>query len=115
MQTQVSLVHVHHRESYEQLIMPSVTTRSFNFQLREPRVRSLQPMTVTWSDPGLHKGPLNRSLTKMDDVLLVHVLDAFADLAHVVNDLGFRHDVTLGGDALEQLASRQAAGDNRDG
>ena len=27
-------------------------------------------------------------LTQMDDVSLVHVLDAFANLAHVVDDLG---------------------------
>lgn len=46
----------------------------------------------------------------MNDVLLVHVLDALADLAHVVDDLGLGHDVALGGDALEQLASGQAAG-----
>lgn len=44
----------------------------------------------------------------MDDVLLMHMLDALADLAHVVDDLSFGHDVTFSGDALEQLSSRQA-------
>lgn len=45
----------------------------------------------------------------MDDVPLVHVLDALADLPHVVDDLGLRHGVALGGrDLLEQLPARQA-------
>ena len=41
----------------------------------------------------------------MDDVTLVHVLDALADLPHVVDDLGLRHGVALGGDPLEELAA----------
>ena len=45
-------------------------------------------------------------LTQMDDVSLVHVLDAFANLSHVVDDLGLRHGVPLGGDPFEQLPAR---------
>ena len=41
----------------------------------------------------------------MDDVTLVHVLDALADLPHVVDDLSLRHGVALGGDPLEELAA----------
>lgn len=37
----------------------------------------------------------------MDDVLFVHMLDAFTDLPHVINDLCFGHGVTLGRDPLE--------------
>ena len=44
---------------------------------------------------------------QVDDVLLVHVFDGFADLAHVVDDLRFRHDVAVGRDALEQFAARK--------
>ena len=47
-------------------------------------------------------------LTQMDDVSLVHVLDALADLPHVVDDLSLAHGVALGGDPLEQLPARQA-------
>ena len=44
----------------------------------------------------------------MDDVSLVHVLDAFANLAHVVDHLRLGHCVTLGSDPFEELAARQA-------
>ena len=47
-------------------------------------------------------------LTQMDDVSLVHVLDALADLPHVVDDLSLAHGVALGGDPLEQFPARQA-------
>ena len=47
-------------------------------------------------------------LTQMDDVSLVHVLDALADLPHVVDDLSLAHGVALGGDPFEQLPARQA-------
>ena len=51
-------------------------------------------------------------LTEVDDVPLVHVLDALADLAHVVDDLGLGHDVALRGDLLEELPARQAGTDS---
>lgn len=44
----------------------------------------------------------------MNDVLLVHVLDSFADLSHVIDDFRLGHGVTLGGDPLEQLTTGQA-------
>ena len=44
----------------------------------------------------------------MDNVSLVHVLDALADLPHVVDDLGLGHGVALGGDPLEELAATEA-------
>ena len=47
----------------------------------------------------------------MDDVPLVHVLDALADLSHVVDDLGLRHDVAVGRDLLEEFSARQAGRD----
>lgn len=47
-------------------------------------------------------------LTEMDDVLLVHMLDALADLPHVVDDFCLRHRVTLGRDPFEQFAAGQA-------
>ena len=37
----------------------------------------------------------------MDDVPFMHVFDPFADLAHVVDDLGLRHGVALCSDPLE--------------
>jgi len=43
----------------------------------------------------------------MNDVLLMHVLQSLADLAHVVDHLGLRHLVILVGDLVEQLATRQ--------
>lgn len=44
----------------------------------------------------------------MNDILLVHMLDSFADLSHVIDDLRFGHGVALGRDPLEQLATGQA-------
>ena len=50
----------------------------------------------------------NILLTQVNDVPLVHVLDALADLPHVVDDLCLAHGVALRGDPLKQLAARQA-------
>lgn len=44
----------------------------------------------------------------MNNVLLVHVFDALADLSHVINDLRLGHGVAFGRDPLEQLAAGQA-------
>ena len=44
----------------------------------------------------------------MDDISLVHVFNALADLPHVVDDLRLGHGVALGGDPFEQFSSRQA-------
>ena len=46
--------------------------------------------------------------TQVDDVAFVHVLDALADLAHVVDYLRLGHGVALRRDALEELAAAQA-------
>ena len=45
---------------------------------------------------------------QVDDVSLVHVLDALADLAHVVDDFSLGHGVAVGGDLLKEFATRQA-------
>ena len=55
-----------------------------------------------------HDGPNTVCLTQVNDVPLVHVLDALADLPHVVDDLGLAHGVALTGDLFEQLAPGQA-------
>lgn len=47
-------------------------------------------------------------LTEMNDVFLVHMLDAFADLPHIIDDFRLGHSVTLGRDPLEQFAAGQA-------
>lgn len=44
----------------------------------------------------------------MNNVLLVHMLNALADLPHVIDDFRLGHGVTLGRDPLEQLAAGQA-------
>ena len=51
-------------------------------------------------------------LTQVDDVPLVHVLDALANLSHVVDHLGLGHDVALRGDLLEELPAGQAGTDS---
>ena len=51
--------------------------------------------------------------TQMNDVSLVHVLDALTDLSHVVDDLGLGHGVAIGRDLLEELAATQAGIDAR--
>lgn len=51
---------------------------------------------------------LGRTLTQVDNVLLMHVLDAFTYLSHVVDHLSLRHGVALSCDPLKQLATRQA-------
>ena len=52
------------------------------------------------------------SLTKVYNVPLVHVLDALANLSHVVDHLGLGHDVALRGDLLEELPAGQAGTDS---
>lgn len=44
---------------------------------------------------------LGRTLTQVDYVLLMHVLDAFTYLSHVVDHLSFRHGVALSCDPLK--------------
>jgi len=40
-------------------------------------------------------------LTEMDNVLLVHMLDALTDLPHIINDFRLGHSITLGRNPLE--------------
>lgn len=47
-------------------------------------------------------------LTQVDNILFMHVLDAFTDLSHIVDHLGLRHGVALSSDPLKQFSSRQA-------
>ena len=47
-------------------------------------------------------------LTQMDDVSFMHVLDAFTDLSHVVDDFRLWHCVAIGGDLFEQFTPWQA-------
>lgn len=51
---------------------------------------------------------LGSTLTKVDNVLLMHVFDAFTDLSHVVDHLGLRHGVALSCDPLKEFTTRQA-------
>lgn len=56
----------------------------------------------------LFGGKDRTELTKMNDILLVHVFYRFTYLAHVVYDLSLGHRVTLGGYSLEQFTTGQA-------
>lgn len=44
----------------------------------------------------------------MDDVLLVHMLYALADLPHIIDDFRLGHGVSFSRDPLEQLTAGQA-------
>lgn len=39
--------------------------------------------------------------TEMDDVLLVHMLDALTNLPHIINDFRLGHSITLSRNSLE--------------
>jgi len=43
----------------------------------------------------------------MNDILLVHVFDSFANLSHIVDDFCFRHGITFGRNSFEELTTGQ--------
>lgn len=49
----------------------------------------------------VRKSLKHQYFTEVDDVLLVHMLDALTDLSHVIDDFRLGHGVTLSRDPLE--------------
>lgn len=83
------------------------------FCKRQVEETNLGEESVSYLNVGASPGLAHHVLgleVQVDDVLLVHVAHALADLAHVVRRLRLRHAVAGLRDALEQLAARQAGG-----
>ena len=89
-----------------------VRTHESSGQLRAPGTTQRQTIDRGFSeevkrDDGMQTdGDLD---IEVYDVLLVHVLETLADLAHVAYHLRLGHLVVVVGDLIEQLAARQAA------